>query len=72
MSRTPPDRPEWGTIQTAADRYQVSTKTIRRMITAGLIAAERFGPRLIRVNLNSLAAVGTPLQYAGGEAGVRY
>ena len=42
------------------------------MITAGLIAAERFGPRLIRVNLNSLDAVGTPLQFAGGEAGVRY
>ena len=61
------ETPVWGTIQTAADRYQVSTKTIRRMITAGLIAAERFGPRLIRVNLASLEAIGTPLQYTGGD-----
>ena len=58
---------EWGTIQTAADYVPCSTKTIRRMITAGLIEAKRFGPRLIRVNLNSLRAVGTPLQYTGGD-----
>lgn len=56
------------TIRDAADRKKVSTKTIRRMITAGLIKAERFGPRLIRVNLASLEAVGTPLQYVGGES----
>lgn len=44
----------WGTIQDAADIKRVSTKTIRRMITAGSIEAERFGPRLIRVNLATL------------------
>ena len=55
--------PEWGTIKDAADRKKVSTKTIRRYITDGLIEAERFGPRLIRVNLNSLDALGRPLQY---------
>ena len=69
MSRTNTARreTEWVTIQQAADRYQVSTKTVRRYITRGLIEAERFGPRLIRVDLNSLEDVGTPLQYAGGE-----
>ena len=56
--------PEWGTIQQAADRYQVSTKTIRRYITQGIIEAERFGPRLIRVNLSSIQ--GRSLQYVGG------
>ncbi len=58
--------PAWGTIQDAADLYKVSTKTIRRYITQGLIQAERFGPRLIRVNLTSLEAVGRPLQLGGG------
>ena len=60
--------PEWGTIKNAADRKKVSTKTIRRYISQGLIEAERFGPRLIRVNLTSLDNVGRPLQYAGGDA----
>ena len=59
---------EWGTIQDAADRWKVSTKTIRRYITQGLVQAERFGPRLIRVNLTSLEQVGRSLQYAGGAS----
>ena len=59
---------EWGTIYQAAERKQVSTKTIRRYITQGLIEAERFGPRLIRVNLTSLDQAGRSLQYVGGDA----
>ena len=47
----------WGTIQDAANHYKVSTKTIRRYITGGMVEAKRFGPRLIRVNLASLDAV---------------
>lgn len=60
--------PKWGTIQEAADHKRVSPKTIRRYITQGLIEAERFGPRLIRVNLTSLDHVGRSLQYVGGDA----
>jgi excisionase family DNA binding protein len=60
--------PEWGTVKEAADRKKVSTKTIRRYITAGIIEAERFGPRLIRVNLTSLDTVGRSLQYRDGDA----
>ena len=56
----------WGTIREAAGLKKVSVKTIRRMITAGTIEAERFGPRLIRVNLATLT--GTPLQFLGGES----
>ncbi|TFB92880.1 DNA-binding protein [Cryobacterium sp. HLT2-28] len=52
---------EWGTIREAATRRAVSTKTIRRYIARGLVQAERFGPRLIRVNLASLDAVGHSL-----------
>ena len=55
--------PALGTIQDAADHYQVSTKTIRRWITAGLIHAERVGPHLIRVDIDSMQT--TPLQYGG-------
>lgn len=59
---------DWGTIPDAADRLKVSTKTIRRMISRGEIEARRFGTRAIRVNLDTLADAGTPLQYLGGGA----
>jgi len=64
--RTVASPTSWGTIQEAADQLKVSTKTIRRWITQGLIEAERVGPRLIRVRLNSLDQLGTPLQYTTG------
>ena len=60
-----------GTVQEAADYLKVSTKTIRRYITQGLVEAERVGPRLIRVNLASLDNLGRSLQYMGGENGDR-
>jgi excisionase family DNA binding protein len=55
------------TISEAADYLNVSGKTIRRWISAGLIEAERLGPRLIRVNADSLDQLGRSLQYAGGD-----
>lgn len=54
------------TIAQAAEHANVSTKTIRRWISQGLVEAERVGPRLIRVNLASLDRLGTPLQYVEG------
>ena len=56
-----------GTVQEAADYLKVSTKTIRRYISQGLVEAERVGPRLIRVNLASLDNLGCSLQYVGGD-----
>ena len=47
----------WATIQEAADHKKLSTKTIRRYIDQGLI-----GPRLIRVNLESLDNLGRALR----------
>jgi excisionase family DNA binding protein len=58
--------PRWGKIADAARECGASEKTVRRMITRGEIYAERIGPRLIRVDLDSIQ--GRPLQYSGGAA----
>lgn len=47
----------WGTIDQLATERALSEKTIRRMIAAGDVYAERIGPRLIRVDLDSLKGV---------------
>ena len=61
-----------GTVQSVALTRNVSTKTVRRWITDGLIYAERVGPRLIRIDVNSLDNIGRPLQYvAPGEVNDR-
>lgn len=57
---------QWVTIALAAEFFAVSEKTIRRRISDGSIEARRFGPRLIRVNLTSLASAGRPLLLGGG------
>lgn len=44
------------TLSAAADEYGVSVKTIRRRIADGTLTGYRIGPRLIRVDLNELAA----------------
>lgn len=51
----------WMTIEEAAIELNVSTKTIRRYITQGRIAANRVGPRLIRVARSSVVTVGNPI-----------
>ena len=65
MSIAHPLARNWGTVSQAADSQHVSTKTIRRWIADGIIYAERIGPRLIRVDLDSLETAGRPLQYRG-------
>jgi excisionase family DNA binding protein len=54
----------WVTIPDAAAHLGVSVKTIRRRISDGSLVARRFGPRLIRVELASVDALGTPLAVA--------
>ncbi|GAA1694852.1 hypothetical protein GCM10009792_13590 [Microcella alkalica] len=61
-------RASWGSLQDAAEHWDLSVKTIRRYIAAGQIEARRVGPRAIRVNLDSLDSLGTPLRYTGGDA----
>ena len=57
--------PEWLTIAEAAEHLKCSTKSIRRWITAGDLHAQRFGPRLIRIQASSLAGMGSNLVWHG-------
>lgn len=58
----------WGTLEEAAEAMGVSTKTIRRRIADGSIRAVKFGPRLIRVDMQSLEQPGTLLAMVGTAA----
>jgi len=53
----------WGTMEEAARYLGVSAKTIRRRITDGSIRAKKFGPRTIRVDMDSLEQSGRPLAW---------
>ncbi|MFE4469052.1 helix-turn-helix domain-containing protein [Leifsonia sp. NPDC056824] len=64
----PSELPAWITVREAAEHKRVDVKTIRRYISAGLIKAERVGPRLIRVETASLNNLGRPLQHTEGQA----
>ncbi|WP_045265120.1 helix-turn-helix domain-containing protein [Microbacterium oxydans] len=58
----------WGTLDDAAEVLGVSTQTIRRRIADGSIRALRFGPRLLRVDMQSLEQSGTPIAWTGTAA----
>ena len=55
-------------IQGAASYIGVDPKTIRRWIAAGRIQGFRAGPRLIRVDLNEMDRLLSPIPTAGGDA----
>ena len=55
-------------IADAADYVAISTKSIRRRIACGDLTGYRMGPRLIRVDLNELDALLTPIPTAGNGA----
>lgn len=59
MSTTTPPRSlsGWATMNQAAAALGVSRDTIRRMIARGELYAERIGPRLVRVDLDSVQRV---------------
>lgn len=52
----------------AAEQYGVCTKTLRRYISAGRITGYRFGPRMLRVDLDELDALLRPLATGGASA----
>lgn len=52
-------------IAAAAEQADVHPRTIRRYIAAGRLPAYRVGPRLLKVDLDDLDAVFTPV---GGAA----
>lgn len=55
-------------LEDAANYSGVCTKTIRRRIASGDLTGYRFGPRLIRVDLNELDAMLEPIPSAGSAA----
>lgn len=55
-------------IQDAAEEYGVHHQTIRRYISAGRITGYRFGPRMLRVDLDELDALLRPLAAGGASA----
>lgn len=52
----------------AAGYACVSVKTIRRRIADGTLTGYRMGPRLIRVDLNELDAILSPIPTMGATA----
>ncbi len=48
-------------IGQAAMELQVSTRTVRRWIAAGLLTSVRVGPRLIRIDAESLDRLTAPV-----------
>ncbi|SIR56189.1 helix-turn-helix domain-containing protein [Microbacterium sp. RURRCA19A] len=61
-------KPNWASIQTVAEYLDVSDDTIRRMIARGDIPARRFGPRLIRIDMNLLEAAREPVVLTEDQA----
>jgi excisionase family DNA binding protein len=55
------DLPRHPSVQQSAEYLGVDPKTIRRWISGGLIRAHRVGPRLIRVERESLSKLARPV-----------
>jgi excisionase family DNA binding protein len=56
--RTQTDLPPRPTIKQAAEFHGVDDKTIRRWIAGGRLTAYRVGPRLIRLDRDSVLKLG--------------
>ena len=64
----PEKRRHWAPLSAGAEYLDVSEKTLRRMIAAGIVPGYRVGPRLLRVDLNELDALASAVPTArGGE-----
>jgi excisionase family DNA binding protein len=53
-------------VENAAHYANVSTRSIRRWMSQGLITGYRVGPRLIKVDLDDLDRLAVPIPTAGG------
>ena len=68
MAQTPQTtQRRYGSIDAAAEVLGVNPRTIRRMISSGQIRGYRVGPRLIRVDLNELDALASPIPTAAAN-----
>lgn len=65
-AQTSPHRRRLAAPAEAAAYAHVSPRTIRRRVADGTLTGYRFGPRLIRVDLDELEALLRPIPTAGG------
>jgi len=64
--RPKPRRPEQlASVESAAAHVDVSTRTIRRWISSGLLPGYRVGPHLVRVDLADLDQLAQRIPTAG-------
>ncbi len=61
----PPVKPQYLSVNDAADYTGVSTSTIRRYIENGRLRAYRMGQRLVKVQQADLDALMRPIPAAG-------
>lgn len=61
MTPTEPTQRHIASISDAAKYAGVSTKTIRRYVSAGRLTGYRFGPRLVKINLTEVDALLRPV-----------
>ena len=61
-------QPKLVSLAVAADFIAVNPKTIRRRISDGTIKAYRFGPRVLRVDLDEITKKLRPIPTGGGHA----
>lgn len=57
--------PRWVTIKQAAEYYQISGHTVRKMIAIGELRAKRIGPKTIPIDRDSLLELGDYRQRRG-------
>jgi excisionase family DNA binding protein len=57
----PPELPRHPSIPQVALWHNVSTKTVRRWLSEGRIKGYRLGDRLIRIDRDSVLAMGRPV-----------
>jgi excisionase family DNA binding protein len=69
MPASPRNAPhDWKSPNQAAEYAGVSVKTIRRRILDGSLPAQRFGPRLLRLDRADLDRLFRPVPAGGSDA----
>lgn len=61
-------KPEWGSVEDVAALYDMSTRTVRRLIANGTLPAYRIGPRKVMVNMADALALAERIPTAGDAA----
>lgn len=62
------DEPRWASLKEAEIYSHIPRRTLRHWIAKGWLPAERVGPRLIRVDLDDVDRLRTPIPSARLDA----